>query len=127
MNIEQLLMLIVALVLVFVIFYISGAIVGQDWSLPAPYLVRVIAVAIVAVVAIPLLRSGAEQLQLGELGVLLAFVILIIVVRFLMVEELAVSDEWLASIAISLVGVVLIYVVDALSQAVFDVRILALF
>ncbi len=121
------LMLIVALVLVFVIFYISGAIVGQDWSLPAPYLVRVIAVAIVAVVAIPLLRSGAEQLQLGELGVLLAFVILIIVVRFLMVEELAVSDEWLASIAISLVGVVLIYVVDALSQAVFDVRILALF
>ncbi len=110
-----------------VIFYISGAIVGQDWSLPAPYLVRVIAVAIVAVVAIPLLRSGAEQLQLGELGVLLAFVILIIVVRFLMVEELAVSDEWLASIAISLVGVVLIYVVDALSQAVFDVRILALF
>jgi hypothetical protein len=126
-NIEQLLMLIVALVLVFVIFYISGAIVGQDWSLPAPYLVRVIAVAIVAVVAIPLLRSGAEQLQLGELGVLLAFVILIIVVRFLMVEELAVSDEWLASIAISLVGVVLIYVVDALSQAVFDVRILALF
>lgn len=121
------LMLIVALVLVFVIFYISGAIVGQDWSLPAPYLARVIAVAIVAVVAIPLLRSGAEQLQLGELGVLLAFVILIIVVRFLMVEELAVSDEWLASIAISLVGVVLIYVVDALSQAVFDVRILALF
>lgn len=127
MNIEQLLMLIVALVLVFVIFYISGAIVGQDWSLPAPYLVRVVAVAIVAVVAIPLLRSGAEQLQLGELGVLLAFVILIIVVRFLMVEELAVSDEWLASIAISLVGVVLIYIVDALSQAVFDVRILALF
>jgi len=122
-----LLMLIVALVLVFVIFYISGAIVGQDWSLPAPYLVRVVAVAIVAVVAIPLLRSGAEQLQLGELGVLLAFVILIIVVRFLMVEELAVSDEWLASIAISLVGVVLIYIVDALSQAVFDVRILALF
>lgn len=121
------LMLIVALVLVFVIFYISGAIVGQDWSLPAPYLVRVVAVAIVAVVAIPLLRSGAEQLQLGELGVLLAFVILIIVVRFLMVEELAVSDEWLASIAISLVGVVLIYIVDALSQAVFDVRILALF
>jgi len=127
LNIEQLLMLIVALVLVFVIFYISGAIVGQDWSLPAPYLVRVVAVAIVAVVAIPLLRSGAEQLQLGELGVLLAFVILIIVVRFLMVEELAVSDEWLASIAISLVGVVLIYIVDALSQAVFDVRILALF
>lgn len=127
MNIEQMLMLIVALVLVFVIFYISGAIVGQDWSMPAPYLVRVIAVAIVAIVAIPLLRSGAEQLQLGELGVLLAFVILIIVVRFLMVEELAVSDEWLASIAISLVGVVLIYIVDALSQAVFDVRILALF
>lgn len=121
------LMLIVALVLVFVIFYIGGAIVGQDWSLPAPYLVRVIAVAIVAVVAIPLLRSGADQLQLGDLGVLVAFVILIIVVRFLMVEELAVSDEWLASIAISLVGVVLIYIVDALSQWVFDVRILDLF
>jgi len=127
MSIEQLILLCVALALVTVIFYISGAIVGNDWTASGSYILRVLVVAVVAVVAIPVLRSAANQFDMSDLGLLLAFVILIITVRYIMIEELMVSDEWLAAIVVSLVGVALIYVVDAVARAISDVRILSLF
>lgn len=127
MSIEQLIILLVALILVTVIFYISGAIVGGDWSISGSYVLRMVIVALIAVVVIPLFRSAADQLSLGDLGLLLAFVILIVAVRFVMVDELTVNDEWLASIVIALVGVVLIYIVDAAADALLDTRLLSLF
>jgi len=127
MSIEQLIILLVALILVTVIFYISGAIVGGDWSVSGSYVLRMVIVALIAVVVIPLFRSAADQLSLGDLGLLLAFVILIVAVRFVMVDELTVDDEWLAAIVIALVGVVLIYIVDAAADALLDTRLLSLF
>jgi hypothetical protein len=44
-----------------------------------------------------------------------------------MVDELTVNDEWLAAIVIALVGVVLIYIVDAAADALLDTRLLSLF
>jgi predicted ABC-type exoprotein transport system permease subunit len=127
MSIEQLIILLVALILVTVIFYISGAIVGGDWSISGSYVLRMVIVALIAVIVIPLFRSAADQLSLGDLGLLLAFVILIVSVRFVMVDELTVNDEWLAAIVIALVGVVLIYIVDAAADALLDTRLLSLF
>jgi len=127
MSIEQLIILLVALILVTVIFYVSGAIVGGDWSVSGSYILRMVIVALIAVVVIPLFRSAADALSLGDLGLLLAFVILIVSVRFVMVDELTVNDEWLASIVIALVGVVLIYIVDAAADALLDTRLLSLF
>jgi len=57
---------------------------------------------------------------LSNLMLLLSFVFLIVVVRFVMVEELAVPDDWLASIIISLIGVSLIFVIEALFDHLFD-------
>jgi len=127
MSIEQLIILLVALILVTVIFYISGAIVGGDWSISGSYVLRMVIVALIAVVVIPLFRSAADQLSLRDLGLLLAFVILIVSVRFVMMDELTVNDEWLAAIVIALVGVVLIYIVDAAADALLDTRLLSLF
>jgi predicted ABC-type exoprotein transport system permease subunit len=127
MSIEQLIILLVALILVTIIFYISGAIVGGDWSISGSYVLRMVIVALIAVIVIPLFRSAADQLSLGDLGLLLAFVILIVSVRFVMVDELTVNDEWLAAIVIALVGVVLIYIVDAAADALLDTRLLSLF
>jgi hypothetical protein len=127
MSIEQLILFCVVLALVTVIFFVSGAIVGNDWTASGSYMLRVLVVAIVAVVAIPVLRSAANEFDLGDLGLLLAFVILIITVRYIMIEELIVSEEWLAAIAVSLVGVVLIYIVDAVAGLISNVRILSLF
>jgi hypothetical protein len=67
------------------------------------------------------------KFDLGDLGLLFAFVLLIIAVRFIMVDELTVNDEWLASIVISLIGVVLIYIVDQLGRRLADIQMLSLF
>ncbi len=124
MDLGQLVLLILAIVLVALIFYISGGIVGQDWTMNGTYLLRILVVSLIAVVVIPVFRDAAGSFELGDLGLLLAFVILIIVVRFILVEEMTVSDEWLASIVVSLIAVVLIYVVDEIARRAFDVNLL---
>jgi len=84
-------------------------------------------VSLIAVVLIPIFRDAAENLNIGELGLLFAFVLLIVVVRFILVDELTVSDDWLAAIVISLLGVVLIYAVDEVAHSLFNIRIISLF
>jgi len=127
MDLGQLILLIIAIALVSVIFYISGAIVSGDWVVQAPYVLRIVIVSIFAVVAIPVFRNAMGEFDLGDLGLLFAFVLLILAVRFILVIELTVSDEWLASIVISLIGVVLIYIVDEVAMHLADIQMLSLF
>lgn len=127
MSIEEFILLIAAILLVTLILYVSGAIVSRDWSAAGTYLLRILVVAIIAVIVIPVFRDAAGEFHLGDLGLLLAFVLLVIAIRFLIVDELTVSDEWLASIVIALIAVIMIYVVDRVADEVFDVRLLALF
>lgn len=127
MDLGQLVLLIIAIALVSIIFYISGAIVSGDWVVQAPYVLRIVIVSIFAVVAIPVFRNAMGEFDLGDLGLLFAFVLLILAVRFILVIELTVSDEWLASIVISLMGVVLIYIVDEVAMHLADIQMLSLF
>jgi len=127
MSLEELALLLIAILLAAVIFYISGAIVGQDWSASGTYILRVLLVSVIAVVVIPVFRDAANQFDLGELGLLFAFVLLIIVIRFVLVDELTVNDDWLASIVIALIGVVLIYIVAELASRYSHIALLSLF
>lgn len=127
MDLTELALLVIALVLATVIFYVSSAIVGQDWDANSSFILRIIVVAVIAVIVIPVFQDAADHFQLGAIGLLFAFVLLIIVVRFVIVDELTVSDDWLASIVVSLIGVVLIYLVDEVASRLFDVRLLSIF
>lgn len=127
MSLEELALLLIAILLAAVIFYISGAIVGQDWSASGTYILRVLLVSVIAVVVIPVFRDAANEFNLGELGLLFAFVLLIIVIRFVLVDELTVNDDWLASIVIALIGVVLIYIVAELASRYSDIALLSIF
>ncbi len=120
-------MLVVAVALVTLIFYVSGALVSSEWSATGSYVLRLVLVAVIAVVVIPVFRDAANEFDLGDLGLLFGFVLLIFIVRFVIVEELTISDDWLASIVISLLGVVLIYIVDEVGRRLLDVELLALF
>jgi hypothetical protein len=120
MNIEVLALLLLAILLAALIFYISGALVGQDWSASGSQILRILVVSVIAVFVIPIFRSVTEELGFVDLGLLFAFVILIIAVRYVLVEDMTVSDEWLAAIVLSLIALVLIYVVDQVSIRLFD-------
>jgi hypothetical protein len=127
MSFEEFALLLIAILLAAGIFYVSGAIVGQDWSASWTYILRVLLVSVIAVVVIPVFSDAANQFKLGELGLLLAFVLLIIVIRFVLVDELTVNDDWLASIVIALIGVVLIYIVAELASRYSHIDLLPIF
>ena len=126
MSLQELLLIIVAIALVALILYVSGAVVSRDWQMTGAYALRILVVAILAVIVIPVFREAAGEFDLGDLGALFAFVILIVAVRFLVVDELTVSDDWLASIVISFLAVVLFYVVEVVART-FDVGMISLF
>lgn len=125
MSIEQLILLLVSVVLVALIFYVSCALVSSDWSADGTFALRLLLVSVVAVLVIPFVRDVFHELGVVELGLLFAFVMLIFLVRYVLVEELPVSDDWLASIVISLIGVVLIFVVQELADRFFDTAMLS--
>jgi len=127
MDLQELLLLVIAIILVAIIFYVSGALVSQDWSASGSYLLRVLVVAILAVIVIPVFRNAADEFGLRELGLLLAFVLLIVAVKFIIIDELSVSDDWLAAIVVSFIGVVLIYIVDEVANRLADIRLLTIF
>lgn len=127
MSIEQLILLLVAVLLVALIFYASSALVSSDWSIDGPFALRLLLVSLIAVLVIPFVSGVAHDLGIDELGLLFGFVILIFVVRYVLVEELPVADDWLASIVITLLGVVLIYAVQELADRFFDTRMLTVF
>lgn len=127
MTLEEILLVLAAIILVSIILYVSGALVSRDWSASNAYMLRVLVAAIIAVIIIPIFRDAAGEFRMDDLGLLLAFVLLVIAIRFLIVDELTVADDWLASIVIALVAVVLIYVVDLVADEIFDVRLLAMF
>ena len=120
MDLEVLALLLLAILLAALIFYVSGSLVGQDWSLSGSQALRILVVSLIAVIVIPIFRDIATEFSAGDLGLLFAFVVLVIAVRFILVEDMTVSDEWFAAIVLSLIAVVLIYVVDEVSRTFFD-------
>jgi len=127
MTLGEFALILAAIILVSIILYVSGALVSRDWSVSNSYILRVLVTAIIAVLIIPIFRDAAGEFRMDELGLLIAFVLLIIAIRFLIVDELTVADDWLASIVIALVAVVLIYVVDMVADELFDIRLLSMF
>jgi len=120
MNASDIILLCVTILIVIVVFYMSAAIVAQDWAMPPPYFLRLLVVSLVFAFVVPMVSDLGRDQGLANLMLLLSFVFLIVVVRFVMVEELAVPDDWLASIVISLIGVSLIFVIEAVSDHLFD-------
>jgi hypothetical protein len=126
LSLEQLILLLVAIFLVFAIFYVSASIVASDWSADGSLVLRLLIVALIAVFVIPFVRNLVDDVKIGELGLLFAFILLVVVTRYVLVDELPVSDDWLASLVISLLGVLMIYAVDEIAQQAFNVEMLSL-
>ncbi|HIH01975.1 TPA: hypothetical protein HA259_07925 [Thermoplasmata archaeon] len=119
----ELLLLVLTIILVIAVFYASAAIVSQDWSASSEHVLRLLVVSLVFVFVVSTVSDIGSERGLSDLMLLLSFVVLIVVVRYVLVEGLAVTDDWLASIVISLMGVTLIFLMDELADALFDLNL----
>ncbi len=121
MDVMWFVLLCIAVLVVMLVFYLSAAIVSQDWAAAPPYILRILIVSLVFVFIVPVVSDLGREQGLSDFMLLLSFVFLVVVVRFVMVEELAVHDDWLASMVISLIGVGLILVIEEVSNRLFDI------
>ncbi|HEX9907821.1 MAG TPA: hypothetical protein VGB78_05065 [Thermoplasmata archaeon] len=127
MSIEELILLVIALIVASIMFYVSASIIGHDWTTSGTYVLRIIFVSAISVFVIPLFSDVMGELGVQELGLLFAFVLIIVVVRYLIVDELTVEEDWLASIFIAFIAVVLIFIVDEIAETYFETSLLPLF
>ncbi len=123
MDAVELGLLLVAVMVVLLVFYASAAVVAQDWSAGPEHFLRLLIVTLVFVFVVTAVSNMSREHVFSDLMLLLSFVILVVVVRFVLVEELAVSDDWLASMIVSLIGVTLIFMIDALMDALLDLSL----
>ncbi|MGB2581349.1 MAG: hypothetical protein WBD03_02630 [Thermoplasmata archaeon] len=123
MDAVELALLLVAVMIVLLVFYASAAVVSQDWSASPEHLLRLLVVSLVFVFVVSAVSNISREQDFSDLLLLLSFVVLVVVVRFILVEDLAVSDDWLASMIVSLIGVTLIFMIDALMDALFDLSL----
>lgn len=119
---EILLIIIMLLVLTFIIFMAAG-ISTSDWDLPARIWFRFFLVAACATVLIPFLQSGARVVGAEDLGLLIAFIIIMLLIRFIVMTELTVVDEWMSTVLTSTLVVVMLYVIERLADFLFDVKL----
>jgi len=123
MDAVELALLLVVVVIVLLVFYASAALVSQDWSASPEHLLRLLVVSLVFVFVVSAIGNMSREHVFSDLLLLLSFVVLVVVVRFVLVEELAVSDDWLASMIVSLIGVTLIFMIDILVDALLDLSL----
>ena len=124
MDLMWIVLLAITLLIVIAVFYLSAGIVSQGWAASPPYVLRIFIVALIFVFVVPVVTDiGGRNEGLSNFMLLLSFVFLVIVVRFVIVEELAVPDDWLSSMVISLIGVGLIFVIEEVADRLFGLSL----
>lgn len=112
MDIANIALIIVILVILTIILYIATALASGEWRASTSIWIRLVIVAAVATFIIPLLQLVAAEVNAQDTALLIAFLVILLLVKILIVTELPVSDEWPSALFVSIVTVLLAYVIQ---------------
>lgn len=107
MDIVSVVLFIVTVLIVMLFLYIATRLVTREEVVTASYALRLFITAAMAVVIVPLL---AGLLTDAVIGILVAFLALMIVVRFLIISEASMGDEWLESFIVTFLIILFVYI-----------------
>ena len=107
MDIVSVVLFIVTVLIVMLFLYIATRLVTREEVVTASYALRLFITAVMAVVIVPLL---AGLLTDAVIGILVAFLALMIVVRFLIISEASLGDEWLESFIVTFLIILFVYI-----------------
>ncbi len=88
--------------------YVATRLITKEELLDAPYALRLFVTAFVIVVLAWALRDFLP----GALGILVVFLAMVVVIRYLVIEAVGLGDEWLEALLVSIVTLVFLYVVQ---------------
>lgn len=113
------------IVIVMIILYIATRIVCKEEVVSATYALRLFITSILAVIIVPLFEGMLQsQFGLGIIGVIIAFFLLVLIIRYIIVEEASLGEEVVESILIALITIIAIYIINWLAAELLDVKIL---
>jgi len=101
--------LIISVVIVTIVLYISTRIVTKEEVLTTKYALRLIVTALAAVILVPFVEG---IFPIGMLAILVAFLVLVIIIRILVIPAVSLGEEWVEAIIIAFLTVILIYVLN---------------
>lgn len=123
-DIETLLLLIIAIVLVAIILYISARLIAGKKETDSGYIIRLVLIALIIVILVavvigaivgsvgdfPFISTAASQLV-----PVLVYVAIVYLLKYLLIPEKAEPTNWQASIWIAVITLFLIYLINAVA------------
>ena len=107
MDIVSVILFVVTVLIVMLFLYIATRLVTREEVLTANYALRLFITAVLAVLVVPVF---AHLLRDAVLTILVAFLALMIVVRFLIISEASLGDEWLESFIVTFLIILFVYI-----------------
>ncbi len=108
-------------VIVMIILYVATRIVCKEDIVSAAYALRLFVTALLAVVLVPMLQS---MLGLGIIGLLIAFFLLVLIIRYVIVSEASLGEEVIESILIALITLISIFIINYIAKELLGVTVL---
>jgi hypothetical protein len=110
----------IEILIVMIILYVATRLVCKEEVVSAIYLLRLFVTAFLAVVLVPLFQGMLEsQFHLGIVGVIIAFFLLVLIIRYVIVSEASLGDEIVESILIAIITVVAIFIINFIVESLF--------
>jgi hypothetical protein len=107
-DVEVYLYLLLVAAVTAVFLYVATRLVSKEEMIDAPYALRLFVAALVIVV----LARALGDLGLGVLGVIVVFLAMVVVIRYLIIEAVGLGDEWVESLLVALVTIIFLYVLQ---------------
>ncbi len=108
-------------VIVMIILYVATRIVCREDIVSAAYALRLFVTALLAVVLVPMLQN---ILGLGIIGLLIAFFLLVLIIRYIIVSEASLGEEVIESILIALITLISIFIINYIAKELLGVTVL---
>ena len=87
MSTEYLLLLLVTIFIVIILLYISTRLITTQEDIDVNYLFRLIIVAVIAVIVVPILSTIGNAIGIPEISPIIAFIGLLYAVKYIIVNE----------------------------------------
>ena len=123
MSTEQAVLMLVTVIIVMLLLYLATRLITATQDVDANYFFRLLIVAIIAVVVVPILGTIGSAIGVPEISPVIAFIAMLYTVNYLIVNEVGGVDEWQESIWITFFTLLFLYLLSAALDYLADIRL----
>lgn len=117
-NVWSIILFIISILIVMLFLYIATRLVTREEVLTADYALRLFITAVLAVVIVPLFAGLVID---PVIGILVAFLVLMVAIRYLIISEASLGEEWLESFIVTFLIILFVYIFNLVLKEVLEI------